>query len=105
MPTLHFSGYSDDTFGCDLIDYDNSASGRPIVFRVSAGDDSFFVWGQFCPGPAAGWLVGVAPVEEDFDGKSLPAWPMQLRASDRPYSPELVIEAPAGVTVALHREP
>ena len=101
---LIFYGNSDDTFGeynHAHVDHDNCANGKPIVFRVAAhtsgGTEQLFVVGQFAPGPCAGWLVGVAPVEED----ALPSWPMRLVPGDNGYTYALFIEAPDNVTIAL----
>ena len=99
---LHFEGYSDDTFGeYNAIDddVDNCASGDPITFRVSACGEAILIQGQYCPGEAGGWMIGVA-----CDGKAnggegpMPPWPMSLEQSGRPYSPRLVIEIPAPVS-------
>ncbi len=101
---LKFTGYSDDTFGEERIeDYDNCASGEPIVFRVAAGTASMLVWGQYAPNEArggCGWVVGVSNEEgADGDETPLPPWPMTLIQGDCPYSPTLQIEAPDGVTI------
>ena len=106
MPALRFEGFSDDTFGeyaHTNDDYDNCASGKPIVWLVQAGSEKLLVSGQYAPGSATGWLIGVAP--HDDDDNPLPQWPMRLERGDRPYSPALVIEAPEGVTLkCLQRE-
>lgn len=104
--TLTFSGASDDTFGCAEADYDNCASGKPIVFRVASGADSVLVWGQYAPvdTPAAGWVVGIVndnSPNPHADEKPIPGWPMRLQAGDTPYSPTLVLEVPADATVTL----
>ena len=51
----------------------------------------------YTPNAGAGWLVGVAPVEED----ALPSWPMRLVPGDNGYTYALFIEAPDNVTIAL----
>ncbi|MGE5523426.1 MAG: hypothetical protein ACM3SS_06915 [Rhodospirillaceae bacterium] len=102
MPQLRFEGCSDDTFGEVAHfrdDFDNCASGEPVEYLVTAPDgDSLLVVGQYCPGGATGWLIGVAHADDD-DEKPLPAWPMRVDRGDRPYSPALIIEAPEGVTL------
>ena len=96
---LRFEGHSDDTFGEYYSfndDYDNCASGEPIVFKVASPDgESLLVIGQYCPGKATGWMIGVARVDED-DDKPIPNWPMYFELGERPYSPRLVIRAPDG---------
>src|SRR5690554_1069748 len=101
--TLVFQGYSDDTFGEyreTNVDYDNSASGRPIVFEVVSGRgkkrEGLLAIGQYCPEGAGGWLVGVAPHPDIGDGDGpIPEWPITIERSERSYSPSLVIEVPA----------
>lgn len=98
-------GSSDDTFGVyggglDA-DHDNCANGKPIAFRVRAGDESLIVVGQYAPGECAGWLIGIAPDGED--DTPIPQWRMWFERSDRAYSPALVIEAPLGATVEYIR--
>jgi hypothetical protein len=99
---LHFEGGSDDTFGeynTLSDDYDNCASGKPIRWLVTAPDgESLIVFGQFCPNPAMGWMIGVARADED-DDTALPKWPMRFERGEREYSPRLVIEAPDGVKI------
>ena len=110
MKILWFEGSSDDTFGmtrngddtrsCD--DYDNCASGKPIEWRVWSPetDEGLIVVGQYAPGNAEGWLVGVAPAPHvDGEEHDIPAWTIRFEAGSRPYSPRLVIEAPADVQV------
>jgi hypothetical protein len=102
MPRLRFEGYSDDTFGeygHTNEDVDNCASGKPIEFLVTAGDESLVVVGQYAPGNAGGWLVGVAPYDPEGVDAPVPPWPMRFERGDAPYSPALVIEAPEGVKV------
>jgi hypothetical protein len=83
MKTLIFGGSSDDTFG-EITprgdDYDNCASGKPIEWLIESASekDSLLVVGQYCPGAATGWLIGVARADED-DGKFPPAWPIHIR--------------------------
>jgi hypothetical protein len=99
--TLRFEGFSDDTFGelTTREDYDNCASGEPITFLVKSSEGELMVQGQYCPGPATGWLIGIARHDED-DDKPIPAWPMHFEHAEREYSPRLVIEAPDDVTVS-----
>jgi hypothetical protein len=97
VKTLMFAGSSDDTFG-EISprgdDYDNCASGEPIEYRVQSGDEALIVFGQYCPGNACGWVVGVAPVDGDTDARDIPAWPIRIRPGDRCYSPVLEIDVP-----------
>ena len=99
--TLKCEGSSDDTFGVYGAgpddDFDNCASGEPIVFKVSHGDDAFFVVGQY-GARSGGWCIGVEPCDEP-DERHIPDWPMRFERSDREYSPRLVITAPRGVKV------
>jgi hypothetical protein len=103
MKTLRFEGCSDDTFGEYGVtneDYDNCASGKPIEFFVSAGDDCMVVVGQYCPGQCGGWLIGVSHYKAtDADEHHLPEWPMRFERGARPYSPALIIEAPDDVEI------
>lgn len=101
--TLRFEGFSDDTFGETKAfreDYDNCASGEPIVYQVSSSMGSFLVSGQYCPGKATGWQISIARAHED-DDLAIPAWPMRIEHGEMPYSPALVIEAPDDVTLTL----
>lgn len=100
--TLRFEGYSDDTFGeyaHTNDDYDNCGSGKPITWRVEAPNgDGLLVHGQYCPGDATGWLVGVAPMDPD-DDKPIPDWPIRITRGERAYSVALHIEAPDGTAI------
>src|SRR5687767_1544276 len=104
MIKLTCEGSSDDTFGVYGAgpddDYDNCASCEPIVFRVSSvSDGSLLIVGQYAPKFAGGvWLVGIVPDASD-DEHPIPEWPMHFQRSERPYSPQLIIEAPNDVTV------
>lgn len=105
MKTLRFEGYSDDTFGEQVTgeDYDNCASGKPIIFKVwsESEKDGLYVVGHYCPGPLTGWMIGVGRLNED-DDYHMPKWSIRT-VSDydkgRPYSPQLIIDAPDDVTV------
>lgn len=103
MKTLIFGGSSDDTFG-EITprgdDYDNCASGEPIEWLIESKseDQSMMVVGQYCPGSATGWLIGVARVHED-DDKPLPLWPIRLRRGPREYSPVLEVDVPDDATL------
>jgi hypothetical protein len=107
MKTLRFEGYSDDTFGevaVSHVDYDNCASGKPIVLKVwsKSANDGLFVVGQYCPGPLTGWMIGIGRLNDD-DDFCLPSWPMRFGKADRPYSPAFLIDAPDDVTVEVHQ--
>lgn len=109
MKVFHFEGHSDDTFGeynVKYDDYDNCASGEPIYFTLSHGDDGVLVSGQYCPGSASGWVIGVGSyLDADGDTKPLPSWPMRFEHSKLGYSPRLVVEAPdETVLTCLMRE-
>jgi hypothetical protein len=100
MKPLRFEGHSDDTFGeygRVNEDYDNCASGKPIVFKVTAPDgDGLHVVGQYAVGAVGCWSVGVQPLDEDTP---IPTWPMRFVLAERGYSPALIIEAPDHVTI------
>lgn len=101
MKLLHFEGASDDTFGEYKSlndDWDNCASGEPIEWLVTSGEESLIVFGQYCPNSATGWMIGVARANED-DDTHLPDWPMRFERGRREYSPRLVIEAPDDVAM------
>ena len=106
MPTLFFQGLSDDTF-CEMtcdVDSDNCASGEPIYMRVSGGGESLIVRGQYCPGPAGGWVIGAGCDGEHGEGEGpMPDWPMRFERSSIPYSSLLTIEAPEGARVEVIR--
>lgn len=109
MKTLIFGGRSDDTFG-EITprgdDYDNCASGEPIEYRIDSAEGSLIVFGQYCPGHAAGWVVGIAPVEGEGDAQEIPSWPIRIRRGARCYSPEMEIDVPEDATIrCLQREP
>lgn len=114
MKPLIFRGYSDDTFGeygRTNDDYDNSANGDLIVFKVhvpNALDLGLYVWGHYSPkgGPQTGcWVIGVQQLDE---GIPLPSWPMRFethKEGDRIYySPNLIIDAPGNVVVEHVKE-
>lgn len=100
---LVFSGYSDDTFGeyaATNRDYDNSASGQPIEWLVTSPDgEKLLVVGQYCPGAAGSWLVGVGTPDEGGDDVELPDWPISIEQSERAYSPMLMVNVPVGSTM------
>ena len=102
MKTLIFGGSSDDTFG-EITprgdDYDNCASGEPIEWRIDSAEGSLIVVGQYCPGSAGGWLVGVAPVDNERYTQAIPPWPIRIRPGERCYSPELEIDVPDDATL------
>lgn len=100
---FRFEGYSDDTFGEYGVtndDYDNSASGKPIEWLVQAPNgEALIVFGQYTPGNAGGWVVGVSTYDPNSDDVPLPEWPMRITSGERPYTPALHIDAPAGSTI------
>jgi hypothetical protein len=106
MKTLVFGGSSDDTFG--LIagagdDFDNCASGKPIEWLIEseATGERLLVVGQYAPGNAYGWLIGVAPAGPN-DEDPIPAWTYRLRApsgGERNYSPVLEVDVPDDATL------
>jgi hypothetical protein len=83
MKTLIFGGYSDDTFG-EITprgdDYDNCASGKPIEWLVESASEgaALLVFGQYAPGNAHGWVVGIAPWDPNHMDKPMPSWPATL---------------------------
>lgn len=103
MKTFAFEGSSDDTFGeCTPRgdDYDNCASGEPIEWLLRAPNgESLLVVGQFCPGIATGWLIGVARAD-DNDDTPLPSWPITIVPGSREYTPRLIVDAPDGTTLS-----
>lgn len=107
MPQLRFEGNSDDTFGEYGFlrdDFDNCASGHPIDYLVKLNDnEAMIVRGQYCPGDASGWMIGVARATES-DDVPMPQWPMRFELSGMEYSPRLVIDVPEGVVVTCLNE-
>jgi hypothetical protein len=103
VKTLIFGGASDDTFG-EITprgdDYDNCASGKPIEWLIESASEqqSMLIVGQYCPGAATGWMIGVARVHED-DRKPLPEWPIRLKRGEREYSPALEVDVPDDATL------
>ena len=103
MKTLIFGGSGDDTFG-EITprgdDYDSLAIGDPIEWLISSDEtgESMLVVGQYCPGSASGWLIGVARADDD-DGKHMPDWPIAFHRSDRTYSPGICITVPDDATI------
>jgi hypothetical protein len=99
---LRFEGYSDDTFGeygRTNQDHDDAARGTVRVYRVSSGEDAVNVTGQYMgPGGGDGWTIGVQLVDEE---RPFPPWPIRYCAGSRPYTPALVVEAPADAVVEL----
>jgi hypothetical protein len=100
-------GCSDDTFGYDIMvdghydsgdDHDDCNTSSLRVYSVCSGDDVLHVCGQYAPDRSPGcWLVGV----QSDDGRPVPPWPIHIEASDRDYSPRLVVEAPDDAKVTL----
>lgn len=112
MKTLKFVGYSDDTFACTGpgidVDKDTCASGKPVTMLVASASHAggIIVVGQYAPGHADGWLIGVSNRDPSHDDVPIPAWPIRIERSERGYSPMLLIEAPDDVKVILlGREP
>jgi len=99
MKELRFGGYSDDTFGEDTPrgdDYDNCASGKPIVFQIKSGGEGLNIVGQYAgndwqrwmPGC---WLIGIQQMEE---GIPIPNWSIRFETGKSGYTPILIIEVP-----------
>lgn len=107
MKTLKFVGYSDDTFACEGpkidVDYDTCASRKPVAMLVVSPSyrGGIVVVGQYAPGHADGWLIGVSNFDPEADDVPIPEWPIRIERSEAGYSPRLVIEAPDDVTVKL----
>jgi len=107
MKLLKFEGYSDDTFACTGpgidVDYATCASGKPVAMLVASPKHAggIVVVGQFCPGHADGWLIGVSNHDPRHDDVPIPEWPIRIERSEAGYSPCLIIEAPDDVTVKL----
>jgi hypothetical protein len=106
MKRLIFQGHSDDTFACDGpgidVDYDTCGSGKAVWMRVASGNEALLVFGRYGCGPAAGWLIGVAPIEgPGMEPQHVPPWPMSITPWRCEYSPTLIIEAPDDVAVDL----
>jgi len=109
MKRLIFEGHSDDTFGEYGVthdDYDNCASGNPIIWEVRGDGTGLLVHGQYGCGkwpqrvPGC-WVIGVQPFEDNWCG-----WPMRFELADNGYSPRLIIDAPDDVTIdCLNRKP
>jgi hypothetical protein len=103
VKTLHFQGYSDDTFACTGpgidVDCDTCGIGEPVYMRVWGEGGSLIVCGLYALGPACGWLIGVAPA--GGDDSPIPDWSIKMDRSERPYSPLLIVEAPHDVAVEL----
>jgi hypothetical protein len=106
---IEFYGYSDDNFAWSTIGerkydgsaQDNCATGRPLVWKVTAGDEGLFVWGLYMPKDAPEstpgcWVVGVQPLDE---GVPLPDWQMTLTARD--YTTVLMMAVPDGAKVEV----
>ena len=99
MKAFRFEGYSDDTFGeyeSTNDDYDNCASGKPIVWQIKAGNEALLVVGQY--GMTGNWMIGIANADaddgDDEECKPIPDWGYQIRQGERPYTPALFINAP-----------
>ena len=103
---LEFEGQSDDTFGEYAVfgdDYDNCASGEPIEWLVSNGEDSLIVVGQYSVGGRGGWMIGVQPHDPEDDDRGVPDWPICFEPNG--YRGRLVIEVPGEATIrCLQRE-
>lgn len=103
--TLTFAGYSDDTFYCEgqgiNVDKDTCGNGKPVRMVVTSAEGMMLVTGQYCPGTATGWQISIAPAHDDPDENPIPAWPMRIERSERPYSPALIIDAADDVEVRL----
>lgn len=104
MPTYRFEGHSDDTFGEYAVtkdDYDNCASGEPIVYLLTftgdgGGSEGIFIVGQYAPKPVDGWLIGISPFDPGGDDVGLPRWAYWFTDAGNGYSPALHVEAPEG---------
>jgi hypothetical protein len=104
---LRFFGYSDDTFGeyaRTRDDYDNCAANKSIDWAVTGPDGrGVLVSGRYGEHNAC-WAISVLPWGGEQGGLevAMPPWPIRFelpKADETPYSPVLVIDAPADVTV------
>ena len=105
--TLIFNGQGNDLFGAidstgDDIESYVSEKGEPLEFVIAEGDEALIVFGQFAPGNASGWVVGVAPYDPDLTGKGLPNWPIRIHP-DPSNNGEfcLGIDVPVAATVKV----
>lgn len=95
--TLKFHGQSDDTFGEygeTYQDYDNCASGEPIVCLIDCKKHGrLLVTGQYSPFLNSGcWLIGVGKADKT---DRFPDWDIRLKECEHvSYSMELEIEIP-----------
>lgn len=94
MKVYVFGGYSDDTFGEFSLtddDYDNSASGEPIVYELKRPDGSgIVVVGQHAPF-SDGWLIGCATLDES---KPVDDWRIETEPSHEGYRGRMQVTAP-----------
>ena len=95
MKKFVFEGYSDDTFEeCHITEksYDNSASGKPIRFKLSIGDGSgIVVTGQYDPDNSSGcWMIGVHSLDEEKPVD----WQITTKPSHGKYRNQLTVIAP-----------
>jgi hypothetical protein len=103
---LKFQGHSDDVFACTGpgidVDLDNCGSGQPIYMRVGLGAETLIISGQYCPGPAAGWQIGVAPGdgEDGSENRMLDCF-ISIGHSERDYSPLLMLFYEGDITVEV----
>lgn len=101
---LRFHGYSDDTFGeysRFRRDAGNHGSGGWIAFKiVDQRGRGFIVAGRYGFRMQT-WSIEVTPVRANGP---VPDWPIRFvkpEPDECAYSPTLVVEAPAGVTMDL----
>jgi hypothetical protein len=97
MKEFKFAGQSDDTFGEDTpcgMNYDNCASGEPIIFRLNSPstEQQLLVVGQYNNTGNACWTIGITSVNEDIPVPE--NWKYRFGLTDREYSPQLSIECP-----------
>jgi len=104
---LRFEGYSDDTFGEYAIfnkEHDNCANGKPIIFKVFNEKDSVLVFGQFCPGTAFGWMIGVSRGEDNDEETPMPNWSICYAEGKWPLSPALIMDVPPDCNIELVKQ-
>lgn len=95
--TLHFSGYSESTFGeygVTKTSFQYYASQGPIQCLIETENDQLLVIGRYVSRRTHisnnCWMIGISTIEN----QKMPDWPIRYGKGKCPYSPTLTIDVP-----------
>ena len=110
MKIIEFRGYSDDTFGFDVLDaagkrldgddHDDAANGKVRAYRIESlsTGTAVIVIGVYSKCPNATWAIGLSPDDEDI---AIPEWATSPTFKTDGYTPVLTLKVADDATVQL----